>query len=173
MRKFVATLFAAVAMLWAVPNVANAQGVQLYSVVVLDSMVLVPPLPAVTIHDGTDNNQVFPVQTWLATTTGTSGATVTLEAQSAFTHVATTSSKRDAQLDLAVLTADPGSGWAVSTASDVTDHANGDNIALVSAASTGAGLAQLGLTVTFVETGASTLNAGAYTMLVVGTISGN
>ena len=78
MRKFVATLFAAVAMLWAVPNVANAQGVQLYSVVVLDSMVLVPPLPAVTIHDGTDNNQVFPVQTWLATTTGTSGATVTL-----------------------------------------------------------------------------------------------
>ena len=151
------------------------QATELFRLIVLDTTTLVGPSAAVVVHDGTDNDQVLPIQNWIASTTNILGATVTLEAQTPFNHVIDKTSRRNAQLDLIVQSqVTSGNGdWIVITASDVTNYAVGDNRALVSARSAAAGIAQLGLTVTFVKEDGFSLNSGAYVTTVVGTIVGN
>ena len=152
----------------------NAQdATQVFEVTVLNSMTLIAPPAAAIVHDTSDNDQVFPVQNWIAQTTGLTGATVTLEAQGPFVNVLNSNFQRDVRLDLAITSSDALANWTVTSSTDQTDYAGGTQTATVAAQSTGAGLGQLGLTVSFVETDYSSLGAGAYTTTVEGTITAN
>ena len=175
MLRYIAALTTLLALV-ALPSSAQAQlttGNQIYTVTVLSTMSIVAPAPAVLVHDTSDNDQVFPVQNWIAHTTGLVGANVTLVAQTPFINALDGDFQRDAKLDLAITSSDSTAGWAVTVDSDQTDYLSESNTATVSAASSGPGLGQLGLTVTFVETGYSSLAAGAYLMTVAGTIASN
>ena len=153
---------------------ANAQlQTEIFTVTVLNSVSLIAPPAAAIVHDTSDNDQVFPVQNWIAQTSGLTGATVTLEAQGPFVNVLDSNFQRDIRMDLAITTTDPIANWTVTSSSDQTDYSNNVQTATVAAQSEGAGLGQLGLTVTFVETDYSSLGAGAYTTTVAGTITAN
>ena len=153
---------------------ANAQlQTEIFEVTVLNSISLIAPPAAAIVHDNSDNNQVFPVQNWIAHTSGLTGATVTLEAQGPFVNALDSNFQRDIRMDLAITSTDPLANWVVTSASDQTDYSGNVQTATVAAQSSGAGLGQLGLTVTFVETDYSSLAAGAYLTTVAGTITSN
>ena len=146
---------------------------QTFEVTVLNSVALIAPPAAAITHDTSDNDQVFPVQNWIAQTTGLTGANVTLEAQGPFVNVLDANFQRDIRMDLAITSTDPLANWTVTSPTDQTAYASGVQTATVAAQSSGAGLGQLGLTVTFVETDFSSLGAGAYVTTVEGTITAN
>ena len=146
---------------------------QLFEVTVLNSLTLIAPPAAAIVHDTSDNDQVFPVQNWIAHTSGLTGANVTLEAISPFVNAVDSNFLRDIKMDLAITSSDALAAWVVTDPTDQTAYASGVDTATVSAQSSGAGLGQLGLTVTFVETDYSSLAAGAYVTTVEGTITSN
>ena len=175
MRHQIALLTAAL-VLAAFSTSAQAQvtqASQLNTLTVLSTMSIVAPVPGVLVHDTSDNDQVFPVQNWITHTSGLTGANVTFVAQTPFTNALDASFQRDAKLDLAITSSDDTANWAVTIPSDQTNYLSSSDTATVSATSSGPGIGQLGLTVTFVETGYSSLAAGAYTMTVAGTIAAN
>lgn len=163
-----AATFCLPALVW-----GQTSGSEIFEVTVASTMSIVAPPAAAIVHDTSDNDQVFPVQNWLAHTTGLTGANVTLEAQSPFTNAADASFQRDVRLDLAISSSDATANWTVTSSTAQTSYGTGQTTAAVAAQSSGPGLGQLGLTVTFVETGYSSLAAGSYLTTVVGTISSN
>ena len=152
---------------------SQTTGSEIFEVTVASSMSIVAPPAAAIIHDSSDNDQVFPVQNWLAHTTGLTGANVTLEAQGPFTNAVDSNFQRDVKLELAISSSDSTANWTVTSSTAQTNYASGQSTAAVTAQSSGPGLGQLGLTVTFVETDYSSLAAGAYLTTVVGTIASN
>ena len=157
---------------------ANAQGLtdqssQIFEVTVLNTISLIAPPVAAIVHDTSDNDQVFPVQNWIAHTSGLTGASVTLEATGPFVNVLDDDFRRDIRMNLAITSSDELASWEVTNPTDQTGYASGDQTATVAARSSGAGLGVLGLTVTFVETDYSSLAAGGYTTTVEGTITSN
>lgn len=151
-----------------------ATGNQVFTVTVPAVLTITPPVATVTItHDESDNNQAFAAQQWVAAQNSANGATISFATNQAFTHASNASHKRNAKLDLALFSSDAAASWSVSTASDQTDHAGGDGVATVQAASTAPGDARLNLTVTFLTSDFSTLLQGNYTTTVTATITAN
>lgn len=115
----------------------------------------------------------FAPQTWRARTNSRRGVIVQLETITAFRHVTTPTSKRNAQLDLSVNRIFGPGIWTVNTATSTTNYAAGNEQAKVQLTATGAGEANLLLTVTFMTGVPGTLQEGNYTTTVVGTITEN
>lgn len=132
-----------------------------------------PTAPLAVFHDGTSNDNVFPAAVWSCIANDADGSVVTFSTLTGMVHTALPAVARDVRLDLAVSSADAGSGWATTVASDQTDITNvvPDLVATVQAESTGPGNATLDLTVTFVTDDFSTLVPGIYCTTVVATIT--
>lgn len=142
---------------------------QVFTVVVGDAISITASADVTINHNLADTDQVFAQQPWNVFTSNPTGASVTLD-MGRFVLDTDSTFFRDASMVLAALSSDATANWAVTTASGSTA---GSGTASVAAASTGPGSGQLGLSVTFIETDASTLAAGNYVATVVGTITNN
>lgn len=123
-------------------------------------------------HDGTDNNQVFSAQSCSVRNNNGAGAVVTFTGTPFV--LSGGSVKRNARLNLAVASADSGSGWTATVNqfdSVITADPLPDVPAVVEATSTGPGDGALSLTTTFLETDFSTLPTGSYVATVTCTIT--
>jgi hypothetical protein len=164
----------------AVPAVAQSDTIdqQRFEVYVpprLSGLVNVEGPPSVRIvHDGTDNNQAFAPQHWDIGSNARRGAQLSLTTLTAFRRNGSVLGvRRDARLNLALLRADSGSNWAVTTPTAQTNYRAGvlGEIATVRAESFGAGDATFDLRVQFITEDSATLPQGDYLLTVVGTIS--
>jgi hypothetical protein len=142
---------------------------QQFTVVVGDAISITAPADVSINHNLADVDQPFAQQTWNVYTSNALGAGVVLD-MGRFINTSNASFFREGQLDLAVLSSDATATWVVGTASDDT---SGSGTASVDGSSTGPGSGQLGVSVTFLETDASTLASGDYVATVTGTITNN
>ena len=149
---------------------ANAQDVQVFRVTVNEAISLRSPGDALISHDRTNNDQVFPEQTWTAYTTNMSGATVDLTFRK-FRHENFPIFRRNARVDLRVISSDPLANWVTNVGSAQTIGYFGNNPVTVSAESFGSGAGELGLTVSFLEFNPNFLPGGHYNMTIVGQIT--
>lgn len=160
----------------AISTLANTSAAQTASqafrVVVPDGLSIVAPLAVEITHDETDDNNLFPAQTWVVKGNASNGLTVTFATQGTFKHTSG-NYERDAGLALAIGTTQGPATWSIGTASDQTDFANADPIAEVTAISNGVGRANIDLTVSFVTEEFGIFAAGNYDMTVVGTVAAN
>lgn len=169
-RRF-ATLAIACAVV--APNAYANTGSQTLTVSVPQSISITAPSAVSLTHDQTDNPQAFPAQPWIVRGNSSAGVTVNFAITSPFTHATQPEFKRNAKLNLSVGTTQGPATWTVGVAQDQTDFAASDNIAQVSASSSGAGRASLNLGVTFLTDEFGVFAAGNYTTTVVGTVSAN
>ncbi|HBE66988.1 MAG TPA: hypothetical protein DDW52_02460 [Planctomycetaceae bacterium] len=143
-----------------------------FRVVVPTGLSIVAPTDAQITHDETDNDNLFPPQTWVVKGNASNGLTVTFATQDVFKH-SSGNFQRDAGLSIALGTTQGPATWNIVTASDQTDYAASDPIAEVSASSNGVGRANIDLTVSFVTEEFGVFAAGDYDMTVVGTVAAN
>lgn len=118
-------------------------------------------------------NVVFAPQSWWAAGNSTRGVNVTLETLTAFRHTTTSTSKRNARLDLSATKIKGRGNWTVNTATATTNFTAGAENVRVRASSDGTGEANLFLTVTFITGAPGTLLEGDYQMTVLGTVTEN
>ena len=133
-----------------------------------------PPNTTIT-HDGTNNDQPFGLQQWaIQDNDKKNGATVTFQTRTAFRNTTASGTvKRDARLSLSIARQNVGGKWVVTQATDQTNYAAGDELAIVSATSTDMGDATFNIFVTFVTSDFSTMRAGTYSTTVIGTVTKN
>jgi len=132
-----------------------------------------PAAPAVIVHDGTSDDVTFAATAWPVLANDLLGSTVTFETTTAFTNTTSPTHKRDIELNLVMVSATPGSGWNITSATDVTDYAGSDETCLVSAESSALGNCLLSLEVTFKTGNPETLAPGLYCATVNATIAAN
>jgi hypothetical protein len=133
-----------------------------------------PGNSALLTHDGTDADQRFGQQQWAIRNNFHRGATVTFETRTAFRNTTAAGTiKRDARIQMGIARQEAGANWAVTTATDQTRYASGDEFAIVTATSTVRGDAVFDIFVTFVTSDFGTLRAGTYSTTVIGTITAN
>jgi hypothetical protein len=152
---------------------ANAQAVdsQFFRVTVNEAISLHSPGDVLISHDSTDDDQVFPEQAWSAFTTNTSGATVDFTIGK-FIHERFGFFRRNAQINLRVVSSAGDSNWTPIISSDATTgYFFGQQTATVTAESFAPGEGMLGITVSFIEFNNRFLAAGRYNATVTGTIS--
>lgn len=148
-------------------------GSQKFTVTVPTGISITPPGNVALTHDESENNQAFPAQAWTVRGNSLAGVTVSLSTTKAFTHITDTTSKRNAQIGLAVNSSIGSGAWTVTQASDVTDYANNDEVATVQATSNGFGRAVLDVSVSFITDGFGSFAAGEYDSIVTGTVTAN
>jgi hypothetical protein len=100
------------------------------------------------------------------------GATVLFDV-SPFQCGADRSQLVDVQLDLRILQTDRRTGWRAVTATDRTRCVQGDRTAVVTASSTGRGLGEVGVTLSFLAEDADLLPPGDYSTALVATVTAN
>jgi len=142
---------------------------QTFTVVVGDAISITAPADVSINHNLSDSDQPFAQQAWNVYTSNAAGAAVVMN-MGPFVHTTDASYSRNGQMDLALVSSDSTAAWGVDVASDDTITTG---TATVNASSSGPGSGQLGLSVTFLETDASTLAAGDYVATVTGTITNN
>jgi len=151
---------------------STSQGI--FCITVSEAIGIVGPTAPVAIyHDGTINANVFPPATWSCIANDADGSVATFTTLTGMVNSAQPLIARDCKLDLTVTSADAGSGWTTTVASDQTDITAviPDLSATVQAESTGPGNATLDLTVSFLTGDLSTLSPGIYCATVVATIT--
>lgn len=177
LRSALTGLFVLVALVGRVPTALAQQTAtdqQRFRVRAPFRLIVISGAPDVSIvHDQTDNDQVFPPQPWLVRGTWPFGVTVTLATSQAFTHTTATTLKRDARLDLRIVSTQGFAQWRVDAPTDRTQYASGDERAVVQASSNFIGRAELALTVTFLTVQFADVAAGDYELTVVGTATAN
>lgn len=155
---------------------------QEFTVTVPNVVDIAAPADRTINHPGNNNPLSFipggaPIDHWRVSCNTINGASVSIRTLQAFTHTVDSNYVRDAQLDMSLAYTDvDGVGspvWSLGVNSDITDYANLDGEAIVTASSSGPGRAQLALTVTFITDTYSTLLAGDYSTTVEGTITAN
>lgn len=125
-------------------------------------------------HDGTNNNQTFSDQRWDVGCNNAQGARLQLETRSAFRLTGGGPPvRRDARIELGILSQEAGAGWIVTTPVAQTNYAAGVGAERVSvyAESFAPGDATFNLRVHFLTVDYTTLRQGDYNMRVVGTVS--
>jgi hypothetical protein len=143
-----------------------------FRVVVPTGLSIVAPGAAQIVHDETDNDNLFPAQTWVVKGNASNGLTVTFATQDVFKH-SSGNFQRDAGLAIALGTTQGPATWNIGTATDQTDYVNNDPVAQVTASSNGVGRANIDLTVSFITEEFGVFAAGDYDMTVVGTVAAN
>lgn len=135
--------------------------------------IVAPTVSPLRTHVAGNANLGFPRQNWVARSNAVAGATVILQTATCFQHTTSSAAKRDGRLALRVLSSSGPGLWTVTRATDRTRYGTGDEDAHVQAVCSEIGEAQLGLTVTFLTGVGADLEAGDYSMTVVGTITAN
>ena len=148
---------------------STATDSQMFTVVVGDAISITSPADISINHNMADSNQPFAPQTWNVYTSNPTGADVALS-MGRFINTSNAAYFREGSLGVAVLGSDATAAWTVGTASDDT---SATGTAAVDASSNGPGAGQLGISVVFIETDASTLASGDYVATVTGTITNN
>lgn len=121
-----------------------------------------------------DETQVqVPQQLWDISANTHSGATVQFATEQSFHNLDDDSIRRDAQLNVSIISQSRAGAWTVTQSEDVTAHQIGEESAAVQVRSAQAGAAVIGLTVTFLEGDALSTPGGDYVTTVVGTITAN
>ena len=110
-------------------------------------------------------------QVWKVSAISSSGATVQITTAHSFHHVSDSNLRRDARLDLEILSQSQGGTWSVSRSMAVTQHATGDEAVCVQVSSVNPGTAVLGLTVTFLQGESLSTPTGDYETTVIGMIT--
>lgn len=149
---------------------AQVQDAQDFVVTVGEAISLHSPGDSLISHDQTNSDQVFPEQSWIAFTTNMNGATVDLTFGK-FIHEDFAFFRRNARVDLRVVSSDPLANWVTTVSSAQTTGYFGNTLVAVSAESFGAGAGELGLSVSFLEFNPNFLAGGHYNMTVVGQIT--
>ena len=116
--------------------------------------------------------QIAP-QAWDISANSQSGATVQFATEQSFHNLVDDSIRRDAQLNVSIISQSSSSAWTVTQAQATTAHQTGHESATVQVRSIKPGSAVLGLTVTFLQGDAVATPGGDYVTTVVGTITGN
>lgn len=150
---------------------ADAQ--QTFTVNVPANVSISAPVNATLTHDETDNNQVFPSQSWVVKGNVLAGVNVVFATNQPFTHATDNTFKRNAKLDLAAGAKLGPATWTVTKATDTTDYATNKLVASVTASSNGVGRSAFDLSVTFITDTFGTFAAGSYTTTVTGTVTAN
>jgi hypothetical protein len=119
------------------------------------------------IHDETDGNQRFDWQYWQVVCNNAAGAVLTFETDQVFTHTTNPAFKRDVRLRLRKSGAPR---WTITTGTDQTDYAGGDEVAVVEAETNRAADGEFRLRVTFLEEQFVNTLSGDYDMTITGTI---
>lgn len=125
-------------------------------------------------HDGTNNDQSFADQRWDVGCNNARGANVTIETRTAFRHTGGGAPiKRDARIQLGILSADAPAGWVVTVPAAQTNYRAGiaGERVSVAAESFAPGDATFNLRVQFITEDFASLRQGDYDMRVVGTIT--
>lgn len=110
-------------------------------------------------------------QVWKVSVNSSSGATVQITTMHSFHHVSDSNLRRDARLDLEILSQSQGGTWSASRSMAVTHHASGDEAVCVQVSSVNPGTAVLGLTVTFLQGDSLSTPKGDYETTVIGMIT--
>lgn len=146
---------------------------QKYTVNVPTVISITAPSDVSLTHDQSDNNQIFPTQSWLVKGNTLAGVSVTFATNQAFTHTTNANYKRNAKLDLSLGATSGPAIWSITTPSDTTNYAVNDGVAQVAASSNGVGRAGFNLSVTFITDQFGSFAAGSYETTVTGTVSAN
>jgi hypothetical protein len=121
-----------------------------------------------------DETQVqVPQQVWDISANTQTGATVEFATEQSFHNLDDDSIRRDAQLNVSIVSQSQTGAWTVTQSQAVTAHQIGEESAAVQVRSTQAGSAVIGLTVTFLQGDALSTPGGDYVTTVVGTITAN
>lgn len=112
-------------------------------------------------------------QVWDISANTQSGATVQFATEQSFHNLDDDSIRRDAQLNVSIVSQSQPGAWTVTHSQAVTDHQVGDESATVQVRSARSGSAEIGLTVTFLQGNALSTPGGDYMTTVVGTITAN
>ena len=132
-----------------------------------------PPVAARATLPSHQTQIQFTPQAWDIVANSQAGATVQFVTEHSFHNLDDSSIRRDAQLDLSVMSQSQSGAWTVTQSQAVTAHQIGDEAASVQAHSIKPGSAILGLTVTFLQGDALSTPGGDYLTTVVGTITSN
>lgn len=116
--------------------------------------------------------QIAP-QAWNIAANSPAGATVQFATEQCFHNLDDDSIRRDAQLNISIISQSASTAWTVTQAESTTVHQSGHESATVQVRSIKPGSAVLGLTVTFLQGDAVATPGGDYVTTVVGTITGN
>ena len=132
-----------------------------------------PPAEAIA-HLPPDEAQVqVPQQVWDISSNTSSGATVQFATEQSFHNLDDDSIRRDAQLNVSIVSQSRAGAWTVTQSEDATAHQFGEESASVQVRSALAGSAVIGLTVTFLPGDDLSTPGGDYVTTVVGTITAN
>lgn len=153
------------------PSQRNAR--QNFRVIIPSNLSIISPDDVTLTHDETNANQRFPSQLWTVVGNNMTGVSVSFSALKPFTHTNDPRYKCDARLGLAINSSNGPGAWTMTQVNDVTDHANGDNTATVSAVSNGTSHARFDLGVNFITGTYGSFPSGVYETTVVGTITAN
>ena len=167
-------LFACV--VWAAPLRVEAETTARQSFVVrVPARVSIQAPPAGATADlPPDETQVqVSQQVWAISANSHSGATVQFATEQSFHHLDDDSIRRDAQLNVSIVSQSQPGAWNVTQSQAVTAHQVGDESATVQVRSARSGSAEIGLTVTFLQGDALSTPGGDYVTTVVGTITAN
>ena len=121
-----------------------------------------------------DQTQVqFSPQVWNVSANSLSGATVQFATEHSFHNLRDDSIRRDAQLNVSIVSQSPTGAWTVTQSQATTAYQTGHESASVQVRSAHPGSAEIGLTVTFLQGDALSTPGGDYVTTVVGTITAN
>ncbi len=112
-------------------------------------------------------------QVWDISANSHSGATVQFATEQSFHNLDDDSIRRDAQLNVSIVSQSQPGAWTVTQPQGVTAHQIGEESATVQVRSARSGSAEIGLMVTFLQGDALSTPGGDYVMTVVGTITAN
>lgn len=113
----------------------------------------------------------IPTQAWNISANSPAGATVQFVAEQSFHNLDEDVIRRDAQLNVSIVSQSSAAAWSVTQSQAVTAHQRGEESATVQVRSHQAGSAVIGLTVTFLPGEAPSTPGGDYVTTVVGTIT--
>tara|TARA_R110002049_G_scaffold285698_4_gene467081 strand:+ start:246570 stop:247094 length:525 start_codon:yes stop_codon:yes gene_type:complete len=168
--------FAAVALLIAGTSstaMAQTTASQKFTVTVPSAIAIIAPANVSIIHDESENDQPFQAQQWVVKGNSLAGVAASFSTNQAFTHTTDPTSKRNAQLGVAINSSVGAAAWTVTQPTDTTDYANNDGVATVAISSNGFGRANVDITVAFITDGFGSFASGEYDTTVTGTVTAN
>ena len=175
MHTLILPILLATAVLIAPPRVdAETTARQRFLVRVAPRISIKAPVVEATADLPPDDSQVqVPQQVWDIASNTSSGATVQFATEQSFHNLDDDSIRRDAQLNVSIVSQSRAGAWTVTQSQDVTAHQIGEESASVQVRSALAGSAVIGLTVTFLPGDDLSTPGGDYVTTVVGTITAN
>lgn len=129
------------------------------------------PPQALVNFELTPGSDALPEQLWNVRSNSEAGVVVEFATSGAFAHETLAGAKVDAGLDVSIVSKSGVANWQVTQGSDNSSYASGDERAVVQVVSDGVGIAQVGLTMRFVQSSVEVIPVGSYCSTVTCTVS--